>query len=122
MEMKINAYKNYNDEVEVDIDTVLVSMWNAYIEAEGSDNKISFNGKDFFENVFENAYDAVMAVSLSGGRWRWTDTFAYFDDEGYLVSFSRFEDERCPIDVDKIDIDYLIRALQDLQMIKNRKE
>ena len=107
----VRAYKNYNDEIEVDLDTVLVSLWNAYIEAEGYGNKISFNDKGFFEKNFENSYDAAWAVSLSGG-WRWTDTFVYFDEDGYLTSFSHWDDERSPIDIDKLDICQLINSLK----------
>ena len=109
-----NAYMTYDGKIRVDSYIIIVSMWNKYIEEEGRDNKVSFNGKEFFEKNFDNAYDAAMAVSLSK-RWSWTDDYVYFDADGYLVSFSRCDDETCPIDLDKIDIDYLIRSLQDLQ-------
>ena len=109
--MKINAYKNYNGEVEVDTDTVLVSMWNAYLEAEGEDNKISLNNKEFFENSFENSFDAAWAVSLSN-KWDWRDEYVYFNGEGYLTSFSHWDDERSPIDLDKLDISQLIDDLK----------
>ena len=108
--MKINAYKNYENEIEVDIDTVLVSTWNAYLEAEGEDNKISFNDKEFFENSFGNAYDAAHAVAI--GNWRWTDTFVFFDEDGYLVSFNHWDDENSPID---INIDSLIQSIKKQQ-------
>ena len=102
------------NEVNVSMDMVLISIYNAHEEK----NKVYINDKDFFANTFENAYDAAWAVSLSG-KWHWTDDFVYFDTDGYLTSFSRCDDETCPIDMDKIDIDYLIRALQDLQ--KNKR-
>ena len=135
-------YVNYNNCIEISFDALIVAMWNTYVEtverdkkispnnkeffenslenayveaeAAGRDKKISLNNKEFFENSFDDAYDAAMAISWSG-RWRWTDSFVYFDEEGYLTSFSRLDDENSPIDMDKIDIDYLIRALQDLQ-------
>ena len=108
-----NAYMTYDGQIRVDAHIIVVSLWNAYIkEAKDKENFISLNNKEFFENSFENSYDAAIAVAI--GNWRWTDDFVYFDDEGYLVSFSRCDDETCPIDSDKIDIDYLIRALQDI--------
>ena len=111
MSMETKAYKNYENEVELDVDTVLVSLWNAYIEAEGYYNKIFFNDKGFFEKAFSNAYDAAWAVSLSG-KWKWSDNYTYFDEEGYLASFNHWDDENSPIDLDKIDISHLINALK----------
>ena len=107
----IKMYKNYKNEVELDMDTVLVSLWNAYIEAEGRDNKIYVNDVDFFNNTFDNPYDAVWAVSL-GGRWTRSDDYVYFDEEGYISSFSHWDDETSPIDLDKIDIGNLINSLK----------
>ena len=74
--MEIRVYKNYNDGIEVDIDTVLVSLWNAYLEGEDRryDNRIYVNDKDFFVNTFENSYDAAWSVSLSG-KWAWSDDY-----------------------------------------------
>ena len=114
MTTEIRAYKNYNDGIEVDLDTVLVSLWNAYIEAEGYGNKISFNDKGFFENNFESPYDAAWAVSLSGG-WRWSDDYVYFDEDGYLTSFSHWDDDSSPINLDKLDICQLINSLKKWQ-------
>ena len=108
--MKIKAYKNYNDQVEIDIDTVYVSLWNAYIEAEGEgeeDNKIYLNDADFFNNTFESPYDAAWAVSLSG-KWAWSDDYVYFNKDGRLTSFSHWNDETSPIDLDRLDIANLI--------------
>ena len=116
--MEISAYKNYGGQVEVDTDTVLVSMWNAYLEAEGEDNKISLNNKEFFKNSFENAYDAAHAVAI--GNWRWTDTFIFFDEDGYLVSFTHWDDETSPIDLDKINIDSLIQNIKNSKKNKKR--
>ena len=110
--MKIRAYKNYTDEVEIDTDTVIMSLWNAYIDAggEGSD-KIFLNNQDFLNNTFENAYDAAMAVSLSG-HWSWSDNYVYFNGEGYLISFSHWDDENSPINLDKLNICPLINNLK----------
>lgn len=66
-----------------------------------NDNKIFSNNKEFFENSFENAYDAAWAVSLSS-KWAWSDDYVYFDAEGYLTSFSHWDDENSPIDIDKL--------------------
>ena len=98
-------------EIDLDLDTIIVSMWNAYVEAEGYGNKISFNDKEFFNNTFENPYDAAWAVSLSG-RWAWSDDYVYFDNDGYITSFSHWDDERSPIDIDKLDICQLINSLK----------
>ena len=119
--MEIKAYKNDNDEVELDMDTVFVSMWNAYLEALLKDNKIHFNNKEFFENAFKNAYDAVWAVSLSG-RWRHDDEFVSFDEDGYLVSFTHWNDENSPINLNKIDIDIdnFIQSIKKQQKNKKR--
>ena len=110
--MEIKAYKNYNGEIEVDKDTVIVSLWNSYIEAAGEEgNKISFNNADFFNRTFKNPYDAVMAVSLSG-KWSWTDDFVCFDEEGYLTSFSHWDDVNSPINLNELDIGQLINSLK----------
>ena len=111
--MEIRVYKNYNDGIEVDIDTVLVSLWNAYLEGEDRryDNRIYVNDKDFFVNTFENSYDAAWSVSLSG-KWAWSDDYVYFDEDGCLTSFSHWDDENSPIDLDKLDISQLINSLE----------
>ena len=106
-------YKNYKNEVEVNMDTILVSLWNAY-ESRGG-NKIYVNDADFFKNTFDNSYDAAWAVSLSG-RWRYADDYVFFDEDGYLTSFSHWDDENSPIDLDKLDISQLIKSL------KNKKK
>ena len=104
--------------VEVNMDTVMVSLWNAHIVAEGYGNKISFNDKGFFDSAFENAYDAAWAVSLSG-KWCWSDEFVFFGEDGYLTSFSHWDDENSPIDLDKINIGSLIQSLK--KWHKNKK-
>ena len=110
--MKMNsAYKNYNGVLEWQEDAIIVSLWDAYLEAEGDDNKISLNNKEFFENSFTNAYDAAWAVSLSG-KWTWSDDYVYFDGEGLLTSFSHWDDETSPIDLDKLDICQLVNKLK----------
>ena len=107
----------YGGKIRVDSYVIITALWNKFIEEEGEDkgygSKVFPNNKEFFENSFENAYDAAHAVSI--GDWRWTDDFVYFNEEGYLVSFSQCDDETCPIDMGKIDVDYIVRSLQDLQ-------
>ena len=101
------------NEIDVNIDMVLISLWNAYLEGEDGryDNKIYVNDADFFANTFGNAYDAAWAVSLSG-RWAWSNDFVYFDEDGYITSFSHWDDETSPIDLDKLDISQLINNLK----------
>ena len=94
------------NEIDMNMDMVLISIYNAQAE-----NKISFNDKGFFENNFDNPYDAAWAVSLSGG-WNWTDDFVCFDEDGYLTSFSHWDDANSPIDLDKIDVGLLIQSLK----------
>ena len=100
--MENAIYVNYNGCIEISIDALIVAAWNRYIEYAGGDNFISIN------------YAAAIPVAL-GGRWDWRDRFVYFDEKGYLSSFSHWDDERSPIDLDKIDISSLIDGLQDLQ-------
>ena len=114
------AYVTFDGQMRIDVYMIIISLWNAYLESEQQDSlKVFPNNWEFFEKKINNAYDAAMAVSLSG-RWSWSDSFVYFDEDGYLTSFSRLDDESCPIDLDKIDIDYLIRSLQDLKNMKKR--
>ena len=95
------------NEVDMNMDMVLISIYNANTE----ENKIYVNDADFFENTFENKYDAAWAVSLSG-KWRWTDDYVCFDEEGYISSFTHWDDEGSPIDLDKLDICQLIEGLK----------
>lgn len=95
------------NEINMNMDMVLISIYNAQIE----ENKIYVNDKDFFENSFENAYDAAWAVSLSG-KWAWSDDYVYFDNDGYITSFSHWDDENSPINIDKIDINDLIQNIK----------
>ena len=109
-----NAYVNYDGRVQIDYRIIIISLWNKLIEEEGrEENKVYPNNEEFFENSFENAYDAAFAVS--SGKWRWTDDYVYLNSEGYLFSFSHLDDENSPIDMDRIDISHLINGLQDLQ-------
>ena len=117
MEIKISAYETYKNRIEVDTDTVIVSLWNAYIEAEGRDNKIYVNDVDFFDSTFDNKYDAAWAVSVSG-KWHWSDDFVYFGEDGYLTSFNHWDDKNSPIDIDKIDVTDLVKSLEN----KNKKD
>ena len=95
------------NEVDMNMDMVLISIYNATEE----ENKIYVNDADFFENTFENKYDAAWAVSMSG-RWRWTDDYVCFDNDGYLSSFTHWDDEGSPIKLDKLDISQLINSLK----------
>ena len=94
------------NEIDMNMDMVLISIYNAQAE-----NKIYVNDADFINNSFENAYDAAWAVSLSG-KWTWSDDYAYFDGEGLLTSFSHWDDETSPIDLDKLDICQLVNKLK----------
>ena len=118
-------YENFSGQIEIDTDALIVSAWNAYVEAdftlgeEEGNNKIFLNNKEYFENSFKTPYDAAIAVA--SGNWSWTDDFVYFDDKGYLVSFSHWDEETCPIDIEKINIDYLFDGLEKLKK-KQKKE
>ena len=103
-------------EIDVNMDMVLISIYNG---CNDEDNKISLNNKEFFENSFDNAYDAAYAVSLSG-QWTWSDDYVYFDEDGYLMSFSHWDDENSPIDADRLDISQLIEGLK--KWTKKEKE
>ena len=105
------------NEIDMNIDMVLISLWNA-LEDEDRGNKIYVNDADFFNNTFENPYDAAWAVSLSG-QWNWTDDYVYFDEDGYLTSFNHWDDVNSPINLDKLDISHLIQNLK--RWSKNKK-
>lgn len=114
------AYVDYSECVQIDLDKLIVSAWNTYLEyKKRGENKIFLNNKEFFENSFDNAYDAAWAVSLSN-KWRWTDDYVCFGDDGYLTSFNHWDDENSPIDIDKIDLNHLIDGLARCQ--KNDKK
>ena len=111
------CFLDYDGSVQIDVDRLIISLWDEYLEYEGrGENKIFVNNKEFFEKNFENSYDTAWAVSLSK-TWRHTDDFVFFDDEGYISSFSHWNDENSPINIDKIDISPLIDGLK-----KFRKE
>ena len=97
------------NEIDINMDMVLISIYNA--QQQDGENKVYINDEDFFTNTFSNAYDAAFSVSLSG-KWYWSDDFVYFDEEGYLTSFSHWDDERSPINIDKLDICQLINNLK----------
>lgn len=110
------AYVNYDRRVQVDMDMLIISLWNKYASYEGRDNRIYLNNMEFFKKSFKNSYDAAWAVS--SGNWRWTDDFVTFNDGGHLSSFCHWNDKNSPIDIDKIDIKQLINKLQDMQTNK----
>lgn len=103
-------FTNYENRIEIDADVLIVAAWNEYVRDKGGE-KIYYNDKEFFENFFENSFDAAWAVSLSG-KWDRNDRFIYFNSRGYLTSFTRWNDENSPIDIDKIDYVYLINSLK----------
>ena len=102
--------------VDVDMDMVIISIYNSCIEE--TEDKICYNDKEFFEENFENNYDAAWAVSLSG-KWCWSDDFVFFDEDGYITSFNHWDDDNSPIDIDKLDISQLINSLK--KWSKNKK-
>ena len=114
-------YMNYDQNVEISVDALIVAMWNKYIEYKGEDNKIFSNSKEFFENSFENAYDAAWAVSLSD-KWNCTDDYVCFDEDGYLTSFVHWDDENSPIDPDKLDLSQLIDGLKNLKKWHKKRQ
>ena len=111
------TYVAYDGRVKIGMHALIAYAWNKYVEEKRDGNKVFLNNKEFFENSFNNSFDAAWAAALSG-KWSWKDDFVCFNDEGYLTSFTHCDDETCPIDIDKIDIDHLIRGLQDLKTKK----
>ena len=105
----------YDERIKINVDMLIVNAWNAYVDIKKGE-KIYFNDEEFFENSFTNKYDAALAVSLSG-NWRWADRFVCFDEDGYLTSFSHWDDENSPIEIDKIDINSLINNLKNANNI-----
>ena len=106
------AYIGYEHKIQFDLDLLIIAAWNKYAGYAGRD-RIYLNNVEVFKKSFKNPYDAAWAVS--SGDWRWTDDYVFFNKEGYITSFSHCDDERSPIDLDRIDIAGLVRALQDLQ-------
>ena len=106
MEIKNIFYTDYNGSIKIDCDALIVALWN-YKSSE--DNKIYVNDAEFINSTFKSSYEAAYAVSL-GKKWAWTDTYAYFDNEGFLVSFSHWDDANSPID--KKDIDCLVEGVE----------
>lgn len=105
-------FTNYEGRVEIDGDMILVAAWNEYIDHyDNGGEKIDSNNEEFFENFFANKYDAAWAVSMND-KWDRTDRFVYFSLDAHLVSFTHWDDERSPIDIDKIDISNLINSLK----------
>lgn len=106
-------YTDYNGRVVIDEDILLVAAWDEYIKDTGADSETIYlnDDKEFFENTFQNKYDAALAVSLSN-KWQWADKFVYVSREGFLTSFSHWDDENSPIAIDKIDINNLINSLK----------
>lgn len=77
----------------------VVTLWNEYIKAKGySDDKVFYNDREFFDEMFGNAYDAVLSVIY--GNWRESDEFVAFDGYGNVRSFNGWEDYDSPINAD----------------------
>ena len=102
------------NEIDMDMDMVLISIYNAQAV-----KKIYFNDADFINSTFENPYDAAWAVSLSG-KWARSDDYVYFDNNGCITSFTHWDDENSPIDLNKLDIGNLINSLKRWHKNKNR--
>ena len=101
------------NEIDVNMDMMLISIYNAQAE-----EKIFFNDRDFFDDEFADPFDAAHAVALSG-RWDCADDFVYIDEERRIVSFNHWDDENSPVDLDKLDICQLINSLK--KWHKNKK-
>ena len=112
IEMEDVFFVDYDGRIQIDEDMLIVNAWNEYVKyVDRGGEKICFNDEEFFENTFTNKCDAAWAVSLSG-KWQHTDKFVYFSMEGYLTSFTHWDDKNSPINMDKIDIDSLINNLK----------
>lgn len=77
----------------------IIALWNECIKEKGySDDKVFYNGREFFDEMFGNAYDAVLSVIY--GDWRDSDEFVAFDEYGNVRSFNGWEGYGSPIDAD----------------------
>lgn len=103
-----NAIYDVGNKVQIHSDILIISLWNKI----GEGCKVFSNEREFFIERFKNPFDAAWAVSA--GRYSWEDEFVYFSNEGYLMSFTKLDDDNCPIRLDMIDISSLIKELQDL--------
>ena len=97
--MKKNFFENID--IDVVLDTILIPLWNEYIEKTGYGEKIFPNEAEFFnDGKFVTQYDAAWAVSI--GDWRRTDEYVCFNEEGYLASFSHWDDKNSPMDITRL--------------------
>jgi len=77
----------------------IIALWNECIKEKGySDDKVFYNGREFFDEMFGNAYDAALSVIY--GDWRDSDEFVAFDEYGNVRSFNGWEGYGSPIDAD----------------------
>ena len=95
--------KNFFENIDIDVvlDTILIPLWNEYIEKTGYGEKIFPNEAEFFnDGRFVTQYDAAWAVSI--GDWRRTDEYVCFNEEGFLVSFQHWGDKNSPVDITRL--------------------
>lgn len=103
MEMKKDFFENGFENDDVVLDTILVTLWNEYIEKTGYGEKIFPNEASFFnDGKFVTPYDAAWVVSI--GDWRRTDEYVCFNEEGFLVSFQHWGDKNSPVDITRLSI------------------
>ena len=77
----------------------VVELWNECIRDKNyPDDEVFYNDEEFFNEMFGNAYGAVLSVTL--GDWRNSDDYVAFDGYGNVVSFNYWNDYNSPIDVD----------------------
>lgn len=101
MEMKKDFFENGFENDDVVLDTILITIWNEYIEKIGYGEKIFSNEAEFFnDGKFVTPYDAAWAVSI--GDWRRTDEYVCFNSKGFLVSFQHWNDKNSPVDVSRL--------------------
>lgn len=67
-------------------DDQLVQEWNNYQNAICGNEQIYNNDEAFFNEYFENAFDAIKAISF--GEYKYADAYVKFDGYGNLESLA----------------------------------
>jgi len=84
----------------------VVTLWKQFVSESNSENDdVWENSDDMLDEIFPSTHE--FARSSTYGHYNYSDSFFAFNGYGNIVTFSRLDDERCPIDVDAL-ADYLI--------------
>lgn len=84
----------------------VVTLWKQYVnESNREDDDVWENSDDMLDEIIPSTHE--FARSSTYGHYNYSDKFFAFNGYGNIVTFSRLDDDRCPIDVDAL-ADYLI--------------